>query len=88
MENVQKMKCSLKKHEEIEAVIYCTKCEKFMCKKCEIIHSDFFDSQHSSFLIQLNNADNIKSLKDKNGKGIESKVIEENIKYLKDFSNN
>ena len=82
------MKCSLKKHEEIEAVIYCTKCENFMCKKCEIFHSDFFESRHSSFLIQLNNADNIKSLKDKNGKGIESKVIEENIKYLKNFSNN
>ena len=37
-------KCSLKKHEEIEAVCYCNKCEKFMCKKCEVFHSEFFDS--------------------------------------------
>ena len=75
------MKCSLKKHEEIEANTYCTKCENFMCKKCEIIHSDLFDSKHSSFLISLNNSD-------KKGKDIAPKIIEENIKYLKYFSNN
>ena len=89
MEDIQKIKCSSKKHENIEANTYCTKCEKFMCKKCEIIHTDFFDSTHSSFLIKSNDFDNIQLLKDKNINEInDPKVIEENIKYLEDFSNN
>ena len=54
METIQNKnkKCSLKKHEEIDAASYCTKCEQFMCKKCEHFHSEFFESEHDTFLIK------------------------------------
>ena len=77
-------KCSLKKHEGIEAVCYCTKCEKFMCKKCEVFHSEFFDSKHKLFIIDSNNFDSIKYTKENENEIIK---IEEDIKYLKEFSN-
>ena len=77
-------KCSLKKHEEIEAICYCTKCEKFMCKKCEVFHSEFFDSKHKLFIIDSNNFDSIKYTKENENEIIK---VEENIKYLKEFSN-
>ena len=74
-------KCSLIKHEEIEAVSYCTKCEKFMCKKCEHVHSEFFDSKHDSFLIKSNNFESIKEINE-----IDPILMKENIKYLSEFS--
>ena len=77
-------KYSLKKHEEIEAICYCNKCEKFMCKKCEVFHSEFFDSKHKLFIIDSNNFDNIKYTKENENEIIK---IEEDIKYLKEFSN-
>ena len=86
MEEKQNKKCFLKKHEEINATSYCTECEKFMCKKCELFHSEFFDSKHDSFLISSNNFRNINNLKDKEENKIDQKIIEENIKYLKEFS--
>ena len=84
MESIQNKnkKCSLKKHEEIEAASYCTKCEKFMCKKCDHIHSEFFESEHDTFLIKSNNFENIK---EKNQ--IDPIVMKEHIKYLTEFSN-
>ena len=75
-------KCSLKKHEEIDAASYCTKCEKFMCKKCDQFHSEFFDSKHDSFLIKSNNFETIKEINE-----IDPILMEENIKYLSEFSN-
>ena len=81
MEEKQNKKCFLKKHEEINATSYCTECGKFMCKKCKLFHSEFFESKHDSFLIKPNNFDNINNL-------IDPKIMEENIKYLKRFSNN
>ena len=82
------MKCSLIKHKETEAVIYCTKCEKYMCKKCELIHSDFFESKHCSFLIKPNNFNEIQSLKDKKNDEInKSSASAKNIKYLENFFN-
>ena len=39
----QKKKCSLKDHSEINANIYCKKCEKYMCNKCEVYHSKLFE---------------------------------------------
>ena len=82
MENIKSKKCSMKKHEEKDALSYCAKCEKFMCKKCEIFHSEFFNLTHDSFLIHSNNFDNIKEINE-----IDPKTMEENIKYLKVFSN-
>ena len=40
MEN-KKYKCSLKEHNEFEAISYCQKCENYMCRKCEKYHSDY-----------------------------------------------
>ena len=40
------MKCSVKKHEQIDAVIYCQECNQYMCNKCQKYHSELFDSHH------------------------------------------
>jgi hypothetical protein len=40
------IKCSLKKHEENEAIIYCQECKIYMCNKCNKSHSDLFESHH------------------------------------------
>ena len=37
-------KCTLKKHEEINAIIYCQECKIFMCNKCENHHSELFQN--------------------------------------------
>ena len=47
MEN-KKQKCSLKEHNEFDAIIYCQKCEIYMCNKCEKHHSELF-LNHKSF---------------------------------------
>ena len=52
----QKKKCSLKKHEEIDAIIYCQDCKKFLCNKCQSLHSDLFDDHKA---IKLNNKNDI-----------------------------
>ena len=36
--NTQKKKCSLKELADINANIYCKKCEIYMCNKCEVHH--------------------------------------------------
>ena len=36
---IKNRKCSNKEHEQIEAIVYCRKCEIYMCNKCENIHS-------------------------------------------------
>ena len=51
--NIQKKKCSLKEHSEINADIYCKKCEIYMCKECEIYHSKLFED-HQSFILNAN----------------------------------
>ena len=40
----QKKKCSSKKHEEIEANLYCQQCRLYMCNKCEKLHSELFQN--------------------------------------------
>jgi len=40
------IKCSLKKHEENEAIIYCQECKIYMCNKCNKSHSDLFENHH------------------------------------------
>ena len=45
MENETK-KCSLKKHSEINAVIYCIECKRYFCNKCKNNHSDLFEDHH------------------------------------------
>ena len=46
----QKKKCSLKEHSEINANIYCKKCEKYMCNKCEVYHSKLFEDHKNQIL--------------------------------------
>ena len=38
--------CSLKKHEEKEAKIYCVECNINMCNVCEKLHSELFTNHH------------------------------------------
>ena len=52
MENFRK-KCSLKEHKNINAQIYCKKCEIFMCNKCEVHHSKLFEN-HQNFILNNN----------------------------------
>ena len=40
-EEIKKKKCSLKEHEEIDAIIYCQECKIYMCNKCLNHHSQF-----------------------------------------------
>ena len=48
-----KKKCSLKEHVDINANIYCKKCEIYMCNKCEVHHSKLFEN-HQNFIINNN----------------------------------
>ena len=43
MEN-QKNKCSLKKHSEIDAIIFCQDCKTYFCNKCNNYHSEIFEN--------------------------------------------
>ena len=46
MEFIKKY-CSFKEHNEIEANTYCTKCQIYMCKKCDIFHSKLLQNHNS-----------------------------------------
>ena len=48
---VQKRKCSLRTHSEIDAVSYCQDCKKYFCNKCQNHHSEILDDHK---LINLN----------------------------------
>jgi len=55
MEN-QKKKCSLNKHSEIDAIIYCQKCKEYFCNKCQNHHNEIFENHQ---IISLNNSNDI-----------------------------
>ena len=38
--------CSLEKHKEIVATLFCPECRIYMCNKCEKAHSDLFETHH------------------------------------------
>ena len=44
MDNAKK--CSLKKHENIDAISYCIECNIFMCNKCLNHHNEFLEIHH------------------------------------------
>ena len=46
----KKINCSNKLHEKIDSIIYCQKCDIYMCNKCKQLHSDLFQS-HQTFQI-------------------------------------
>ena len=41
--NNKNIKCSLKKHKELEAIKYCQNCKIYMCNKCIKNHSELFE---------------------------------------------
>ena len=41
-----KKKCSSKKHENIDAIIFCNECKIYLCNKCENLHSELFYNHH------------------------------------------
>ena len=51
MENQQK--CSLKKHQENNAISYCSECNIYLCNKCGNHHSELFEN-HSVFNLDKN----------------------------------
>ena len=53
MDNNKKMKCSSKKHEDIDAIYYCIQCHVYICKKCENFHSDLFEN-HNIYKLDKN----------------------------------
>ena len=50
----QKKKCSLKKHSEIDAILYCQECKKYFCNKCQIFHSEIF-TEHKAINLKEKN---------------------------------
>ena len=38
------IKCSSKKHNSIDAINFCQECNIYMCNKCQILHSELFDT--------------------------------------------
>ena len=49
--DIKNKKCSNIEHSEINANVYCTKCEIFLCNKCENIHSKMCNN-HKSFIMK------------------------------------
>jgi hypothetical protein len=43
MENDTHIKCSSKKHPELNATSYCQDCRLYMCEKCLQIHQDLYN---------------------------------------------
>ena len=52
-EEIKKQKCSLKDHEEIDAINYCQVCKIFMCNKCQNHHSQLFKG-HNQYNLDEN----------------------------------
>ena len=49
MENDNK-KCSNKKHSDVNAIVYCIDCKKYLCNKCKTNHLDLFEDHNFSNL--------------------------------------
>ena len=43
---MERNKCSLKEHSNVEAIIYCQECQIFMCNKCEKAHLEICKHHH------------------------------------------
>ena len=44
-------KCSSKGHNDIDSICYCSICKIYMCRKCEILHSNLLPN-HQNFIFQ------------------------------------
>lgn len=47
------VKCSLKKHEEIDAISFCQDCNKYMCQKCHYHHNELFEDHGLNLLTKF-----------------------------------
>ena len=52
-EEIIKKKCSLKEHEEADAIVYCQECKIYMCNKCNNHHSQLFKN-HKQYNLDNN----------------------------------
>ena len=52
-------KCSLKAHNENDAILYCYECRIFICSKCEKLHSGLFPDHHQLKMDKDKDADEI-----------------------------
>ena len=43
----KKKKCSSEEHNDMDAIIYCKKCEIYLCNKCEIYHTKLFKNHQT-----------------------------------------
>ena len=49
------IKCSFKKHSEIDAINYCKECKIYMCNKCQNLHFELFqDQEHHLYNLDKN----------------------------------
>ena len=46
----QKIKCSSKKHDNIDAIFFCQACKVYMCNKCSNYHSELFEEHKTNNL--------------------------------------
>ena len=53
---LQKKKCSLSKHLEVDAISYCQECKKYFCNKCQNHHQEILDDHK---IINLNKLDEV-----------------------------
>ena len=42
----KKIKCTSKKHKDINAIFYCVECKLYLCNKCQKHHSELFENHH------------------------------------------
>ena len=47
---IEKIKCSFEDHRNIDAIIYCKKCEIYLCNKCEAHHTKLF-KKHQTLIL-------------------------------------
>ena len=47
------VKCSLKKHDEIDAISYCKDCRIYMCQKCHCHHNELFEDHGFDLLTEF-----------------------------------
>ena len=47
---MEKKRCSLREHKELDAISYCHKCDIYMCNKCDKVHSGLCQKHQSNSL--------------------------------------
>ena len=53
---LQKKRCSLSKHSEVDAISYCQDCKTYFCNKCQNHHQEIFENHK---IINLNKLDEV-----------------------------